>query len=131
MSVNGMKIWLEQSGIEARLFEEDASGKNLVLKEEHARYREQCIRLLEAGKPQLLVLTEYGKGSADRALLLAMVLVEDMGVSVSLVHPQFKRMYGEVVSGYLIRTGDGGRALPKREPKASVAVRTHELAKTR
>ena len=135
-----MNTWLDESGVRNEYFERNDDGQWL-LTSEYAGLREHYNRLLDDGKTQGEILGEYVKGSDKRALLLAMVLVEDRGLNIIDIHSRIRgvqsrhdgshRGYSPLVGQYFFHTGDSGRAMPPRGETDSVAVRRHELASAR
>lgn len=130
MSVQGMKAWLENSGVQDRIFTQDGQGE-LVLKDDYEKLRRKSIMLFNAGKPQKTISAELCKGSDLMVLVFVMTLVEDIGLPIADVDPHYKTFYKAYVYNYLVCTSDGGRALPQRDTTAAVVARTREMAGAR
>ncbi|UTX51528.1 hypothetical protein KI440_01050 [Candidatus Saccharibacteria bacterium TM7i] len=127
MSVSGMQAWLNESGVGNQIFAEvDSSEEGSKLTPTWREHREHFNRLIDDKKSIGEILGEKTKGNDLMALMLVMVLIEDRGVAISGI-PSVVRRRCELIRGYLLHTGDGGRALPLRGDTQSITERRREL----
>lgn len=117
MTAVGMKKWCDENGV-TEVFSEP----------EWVKRRSNFNDLIEQGKHPSVILGDMCKGRELWVLMLAMVLVEDRGMTLSQLPQPLRGRYYQSVFAYLMHAGDGTRALPIRPETTSIRERRRSMS---